>query len=355
MQESNQGSGKWLGLLEKTMDALPMNIAILDQEGTIVQVNKSWRDFADDNGLKTDNYCIGQNYIGICESAEGDFSGIARIVADSLKEIINSERSGFSMEYPCHGPSEKRWFILNAQRLDTAEPKVLVVHYNITPRKMAEKEMQLANTKLKLMGSTTRHDILNQLSVMLGYLNLLAKDVKSKKGERYIDKIESGGRKIQRLLDFSRDFEKLGIEKRWMDLEEIVESTFSHFELGNISVEIDLDGMEVFGDPLLEKVFYNLIDNTLAHGGREITLVRVSYSTTDDGIRVVFGDDGPGIPVDLKESIFQQGFGTGTGYGLYLIKQILIGSDMDIQEVGTEGEGATFEIFVPEHLVRVEA
>lgn len=190
MQESDKGSGKWLGLLESIIDAPPMNIAILDHGGRIVQVNESWKDFADNNALQCDDYCLHQNYIEICESATGEFSGIASLVAESLKEIISSERDNFSIEYPCHSPSEKRWFILNAQRLGPEEPKIMVMHYDITERKMAEKEMQLTNNKLKLMGSTTRHDILNQLSVMLGYLNLLGKDVQSEKGQRYIDKNE---------------------------------------------------------------------------------------------------------------------------------------------------------------------
>lgn len=139
-----------------------------------------------------------------------------------------------------------------------------------------------------------------------------------------------------------------------MDLEEIIESAFSQFELGDISVSIDIDGMEIFGDLLLEKVFYNLIDNTLAHGGEEVTEVRISYHTERDGLKIIYEDDGSGIPDDEKETIFQQGSGTGTGYGLYLVRQILTSSEMDVQEAGTEGVGARVEITVPDYLVRTK-
>jgi signal transduction histidine kinase len=117
---------------------------------------------------------------------------------------------------------------------------------------------------------------------------------------------------------------------------------------GEITISVTVEGLEVFADPLLEKVFENLIDNSRRHGER---VGQISVSAMPSGpksVAIVFGDNGIGIPEADKERIFKKGFGKNTGLGLFLSREILSITGLSIQETGVYGQGARFEILVPE-------
>ena len=98
---------------------------------------------------------------------------------------------------------------------------------------------------------------------------------------------------------------------------------------------------------MLENVFRNLVNNSIVHGDK-VTRVSFSHETKDGTLRVVYEDDGVGIPAEDKERIFERGFGKRSGYGLYLSSEILSITGMGIREEGVPGEGARFVISVPE-------
>jgi PAS domain S-box-containing protein len=124
--------------LRSTLDALSSHIAILDERGTIIEVNAAWNRFA------AENHCLGgcrlgDNYLKVCDSASGNFSKEAPIVASGIRAIIAGRSDGFNLEYPCHGPKEKRWFVVRATRFGGDGPvRVVVAHENITGRKQIE-------------------------------------------------------------------------------------------------------------------------------------------------------------------------------------------------------------------------
>ena len=102
----------------------------------------------------------------------------------------------------------------------------------------------------------------------------------------------------------------------------------------------------IFVDPLFEKVCYNLIENAIRHGGL-LTRIEVMASESSEGLKINVIDDGIGIPDDMKEMIFERGYGKNTGYGLFLAREILSISHMTIHETGQAGTGSRFEIYVP--------
>ena len=115
-----------------------------------------------------------------------------------------------------------------------------------------------------------------------------------------------------------------------------------------ISFEDDLDNLEIYGDPMIEKVFINLIDNSLRHG-EHVSHIRFSYSRPGDStVLIVYEDNGAGVPTSLKERIFEKGFGKNTGFGLFLSREILAITGLTIKENGNQGQGARFEISVPD-------
>jgi signal transduction histidine kinase len=108
----------------------------------------------------------------------------------------------------------------------------------------------------------------------------------------------------------------------------------------------------VFADPLLEKVFYNLIDNSLHYGGEKMTTIRVTVSGGSEPLRIMYDDDGAGVSADDKKQLFTKGFGKHTGLGLFLSREILSITGISITETGEPGKGARFEITVPEGVYR---
>ena len=114
-----------------------------------------------------------------------------------------------------------------------------------------------------------------------------------------------------------------------------------------ISVVSDIEGIEVFADPMLNKIFINFLGNVAMHAGGATT-VRISFDAGADGDgRIVVEDDGQGVPADMKKKIFEKGYGKNSGFGIFLTKEILAITRIGVVERGVEGEGARFEITVP--------
>ena len=102
----------------------------------------------------------------------------------------------------------------------------------------------------------------------------------------------------------------------------------------------------MYADPMMERVFFNLLDNAVRHGG-EVGTIRVLSAADDGRCTIVVEDDGGGIPAAEKEAIFERGVGKNTGYGLFLARAILDITGISIRETGDEGKGARFEIELP--------
>jgi PAS domain S-box-containing protein len=127
-----------------TLDSLSSNIAILDKHGTIIAVNAAWRRFAKSEGGESDY--IGRNYIAVCEAAADP---LATVVARGLGEILAGSRRELLIDYPCHSPSEQRWFLLRAIRYAGAGPlRVVVLHADMTEHHLAQEQAFLQSSLL---------------------------------------------------------------------------------------------------------------------------------------------------------------------------------------------------------------
>jgi len=115
------------------LDELPEEAAVVEGSGTIVAVNKAWRRFASDNGADPGEVSEGANYLGVCEGARGEQSEYARSFAEGLRSVLSGAEERFVLEYPCHSPTERRWFVGRVGRLaDGDTPLALVAHENVT-------------------------------------------------------------------------------------------------------------------------------------------------------------------------------------------------------------------------------
>ncbi|MEN6611683.1 MAG: PAS domain S-box protein [Methanoregulaceae archaeon] len=223
---------------------------------------------------------------------------------------------------------------------------IVVTARDVTDRKRAEDAVRRANEKLNLLSNVTRHDILNKITVLLGYLEL-AKVAKNEENIRdFIRKIDDIAQVIWQQVEFTRDYQDMGVKSpEWQNPGEILDRALQQFDLGKIEVVSKLRGLEVYADPLLEKVVYNLIDNALRYG-ETATRITASFQESPDELVLTFEDNGAGIPSKDKSNIFAKGFGKHTGLGLFLAREILAITGMHIVETGFPGKGARFDIHV---------
>ena len=216
-------------------------------------------------------------------------------------------------------------------------------------RKRVEKALAEANNKLNLLSSITRHDINNQLLILNGYVELLHGEISDPSLEDYFSRITKASSQITSMTRFSKDYEKIGIRTPvWEDLFALVNSAEKGVIPGQVTIINELPaGVEVFADPLIVKVFFNLIDNAIRHGGDKITTIRFSLEVCNGDRIIVCEDDGAGVATEDKEKIFLRGFGKNTGFGLPISREILEITGITIKENGVPGKGARFEIVVP--------
>jgi signal transduction histidine kinase len=218
--------------------------------------------------------------------------------------------------------------------------------------------LAVSNQKLNLLSSITRHDINNQVFVLSSYLELAKHQLAGQ--DRIIEIVEKGVQAtqiIQEVIAYSKDYKDLGTKPpSWQSVKMTMLYGLSHISIGEIQHTLDIGNLEIFADPLLEKVSQRLFENSMKHG-EHVTRIRVWHTITPDGATVVFEDDGTGIPQEMKEQIFLRDESTGrtSMRSLIFVREILDITGITITETGEPGKGARFEIVVPMGAWRMSA
>ncbi len=219
----------------------------------------------------------------------------------------------------------------------------------ITEIKQMERAIKAANRKLNLLNNIIRHDILNTITGLLGLEDMALTHCPDDDLSRLLYEIKDNTRRIQQQITFTRDYQDIGVnEPQWQNIHHVIASAAGQTNLGPVRVEVlPDDGLEIFADAMLVKVFYNLIDNALRYGKN---LTTISFSSRNGGntVSIICEDDGGGVACNEKDRIFESGFGKNTGQGLYLTREILNISGISITENGTHGNGARFELTAPD-------
>ncbi len=218
---------------------------------------------------------------------------------------------------------------------------------DITERKRAEAALRLANLKLGILNNITRHDINNQMMVINGFIELCKMRDKDPDFAKYLDKMSNAASNVLGQIAFTKDYQELGIHApAWASVSRRITDAFNSLHPPGVVLENKVDGVEILTDPMAEKVQYNLIDNSIRHG-RHVTHIRMSTEQVGDAMLVVYEDNGVGISDDDRGRLFEKGFGKNTGYGLFIIREILAITGITIVERGQAGKGVRFEMLVP--------
>jgi|GEM_PF-449951 len=327
-------------IFRSLVDNMPDATMILYWDGTILFCNNAAANFA---GLISPSECIGQNVI---DFVHPDYIPLIR------KNLAHEgENKGvFLAEYlvrTCQG--DLKWVEGLGTQIDfKGKPAHIITLRDITDRKQAREDLLQNNKKLNLLNSITRHDILNQLTVLQGYIEISQEKTIDPVMRENINKERRACETIRRQITFTRDYQNIGIiSPQWQMIGDVIKRVAAAQDFGAVKCVIEIDDISLYADPLFEKVFFNIIENSLTHGGN-LTEIRFFAENAEGGLRIVCTDDGIGIPVSEKELVFRHRYGRHSGYGLYLAREILSITGLSIKETGIPGKGARFEIFVPE-------
>jgi PAS domain S-box-containing protein len=315
---------------------MPDAMILVDTNGTIISTNESTgRIFGLDYRLlpgKTMAACI-----------PGE-------IVDQIQNAVMEKGTITDLETKTTGMNARTVSIAGSRVQDPyGEPAgmVLIVR-DITDRKAAETALRIAGQKISLLTRVTRHDINNQVSALSGYLLLLKENPKDPASDFYITSSMGIIEKIHSQLQFTREYQDIGShEPTWQPLEHILFRTICDLSHEKISIIPQIADIEIYADPLVVKVLYNLLENAIRHG-EHITRIQISTIQQEDHtLRIIVEDDGIGVKNEEKDKVFQYGFGKNTGFGLALSRDILSLTGITISETGTAGTGARFEIIVP--------
>jgi signal transduction histidine kinase len=214
-------------------------------------------------------------------------------------------------------------------------------------RTRVETMIEQAIVKLNVLNNIIRHDIFNTLTALIGYEEMAQQTDTMPEVQKKLITITALTEKIQQQITFTRDYQNLGLSMpQWQNVQKIITQVLTVSGKTGITITMDFGNLEIFANPLLERVFHHLIDNSIQYG-QTLTKIHGYYQRSGAGIILIIEDDGIGIPTDEKDAIFKRQFYKNAGLGLFLSQEILAMTNFSIRETGEPGKGARFEITVP--------
>jgi PAS domain S-box-containing protein len=334
--------------LQAIYDGSPDMIMVHDRDGRIIDMNE--------NAVRGYGYTLDEMSTVRPEAASGsgytDEMGMARIrqafeegAADF--EWVGKRKNG--EEFPVEVRLRR---IESETAAGIREPRILAIVRDITERRMAERALEQARKKLGLLNTVIFQDIQSTIFAISAYMQLADSDHGSAKARSYAEKEAFLIHKIISSLNFAKKYQELGVQpSRWQNVNQVFLYAISHLDSLKIARTVRMNNLEIYADPFLENVFFNLIENVFLHG-QKVTEISFTYREEATGLFMIFQDNGVGIPAEEKRKIFERGYGKNTGLGLFLIREVLSITGISIQENGIEGEGARFEIHVPKGAYR---
>ena len=279
-----------------------------------------------------------------------DRGGGLSSISDEIRESIDAA-APLIKDIELNVNSSLRTF--NFEALPISSPSgvkqgMLITMKDITEKVAVRKSLAEVNEKIKLLSSISRHDMINQLTVISGLTYVLGDTAAgNEKAEGMVQTMNRATDAIHSQLMFMRDYEKIGLSlPEWISIHSTVMSAARNYDLEGIQLELPEHDCKILADPLFEKVFINLMHNSIIHA-QDLGRITISLEREDDHLLIHYKDDGGGIAPEYHESLFHKGKGRNTGLGLFLSKNILEITHMEIHEDGVYGEGVDFIINVP--------
>jgi PAS domain S-box-containing protein len=296
---------------------------------------------------------LGMTHADMIGSTDFDILGkedAERLTAVKREVLISEKETRFFTKLPSlHGDYQYFDGVYKPKFGSGGEIDGIIGYFrDVTEITKVQESLSEVNRKLNLLSSITRHDINNQLMILEGNLAMLRTNHSAPKCDEYLSKAEAAGRKITAMIRFTKEYEGIGVQSAvWQNIAELVNKVSLDTNMGEVRVVNDVpSGVEILADPMIDKVFSNLVDNAVRHGGK-VTTIRFSVEVSSGAMSIVCQDDGAGIPADSKASLFVHVSDGDHGFGLFLSREILAITGICIRENSEDGQGARFEMMVP--------
>ncbi len=131
------------------LNSLLIHVAVLDEQGFILETNTAWQNFARENGMTGAVDCVGQNYLHICDNSS-DTEPEGSAVGTAIRRVIRGELSEYTSHYPCHSPTQQRWYTLKVLPYRSeGERRVIITHDDITTMILTQEELREKEEQLR--------------------------------------------------------------------------------------------------------------------------------------------------------------------------------------------------------------
>jgi len=244
--------------ISSVLDSLSAHIAVLNEEGIIIEVNHAWRQFADENGLpKQRHYNLGQSYFEACQKSYNEAHLQEAITVQyGIMAVLAGTRDSFSFEYPCHTPDKERWFIMRVLPLQAASKGVVISHQDITQSKLTEEKLRTSENKYRSLIELAS-DAIFVADVASGQLidcNMKATSLLGKNKEQIIGLHQSKLHPPERLAEYQILFQQAAAEGKSLVADILVVHSDGH----TTPVDISCNTFELDGKTVMVGLFHDI-------------------------------------------------------------------------------------------------
>lgn len=336
-------------------------------EGEILFINSAWKSFSSENQGTDSLTGVRSNYFQVCDTTVGEEAKMASSAKHGIQQVVENDAQVFEMEYPCHSPSEHRWFILQANKVLNYPDLTLVAHIDITNRKMAELEIEknyrqsvIINERLHTTLHKIVHDIQNPLSGIIGLVDLSKSETDLKVLNDYLGLIEEGSNDLSRFVkDTLKHLAKADKSER-IAVEALI-ANYAHtvtplLNSQAIKLHYNVNQVGEFSTNQSEfrSILSNLVSNAIKYSDLQKTkrLITVDFASDAHMGILTVQDNGIGIKEENISKIMNRNFQiqsswAGVGLGLLMVTKSLINIWRSIKITSEFGEGSEFRVEIP--------
>jgi PAS domain S-box-containing protein len=231
---------------------------------------------------------------------------------------------------------------------DSSQLEAYGIYTDITERKRREQQLKHQNERLDEFVSIVSHDLRNPLNVASGRTQLLLDDIKDVAVREGLQEIVAAHERMARILDDTLTLARQGRvvgETASVSVEAVAADAWQQVETEDATLTIETDATIEADAERLQQLFENLYRNAIEHAGAECTVVVSAPEAHENGVSIA--DDGPGIPPDDRDLVFEHGYSTnsdGTGFGLSIVQSIAKAHGWSVAVSESEMAGARFDI-----------